>query len=149
MVGNLPQILPLLLRWLSGNACQVETWVQSLDWEDPLEKEMTIHSCLGSPVDGEAWWVTVHGVPKSWHDLKSSKLFPQGNFMTLKETEGQLIFVHTKQYHKLFYLLFVLLKISVLKIFWFPINCLSASSFLPFKVVCMPQILTTPLTFSL
>ena len=25
----------LLARW--------ETWVQSLDWEDPLEKEMAIH----------------------------------------------------------------------------------------------------------
>ena len=23
-----------------------ETWVQSLDWEDPLEKEMAIHSSI-------------------------------------------------------------------------------------------------------
>ena len=23
-----------------------ETWVQSLDWEDPLEKEMAIHSII-------------------------------------------------------------------------------------------------------
>ena len=23
-----------------------ETWVGSLDWEDPLEKEMTIHSSI-------------------------------------------------------------------------------------------------------
>ena len=23
-----------------------QTWVQSLDWEDPLEKEMATHSCI-------------------------------------------------------------------------------------------------------
>ena len=36
-----------------------ETWVQSLGWEDPLEKEMATHplqySCLENPMDGEAW----------------------------------------------------------------------------------------------
>ena len=34
-----------------------ETWVQSLGWEDTLEKEMAIqlqHSCLGNPMDGGA-----------------------------------------------------------------------------------------------
>ena len=24
------------------------------------------YSCLESPMDGEAWWATVHGVAKSW-----------------------------------------------------------------------------------
>ena len=44
-----------------------ETWVQSLGWEDPLEKAMATHSstCLENPMDGEAWWATVHGVTKS------------------------------------------------------------------------------------
>ena len=35
-----------------------ETWVRSLGREDPLEKEMAIHSgtlCLENPMDGEAW----------------------------------------------------------------------------------------------
>ena len=32
-----------------------ETWVQSLGWEDPLEKEMATHSCLENPMDREAW----------------------------------------------------------------------------------------------
>ena len=41
-----------------------ETWVQSLGWEDPLEKEMAT-SCLGNPMDGGAWQTTVHGVTKS------------------------------------------------------------------------------------
>ena len=41
-----------------------ETWVQSLDWEDPLEKGMATHSSI------LAWrtpWreATVHGVAKS------------------------------------------------------------------------------------
>ena len=45
-----------------------ETQVQSLGWEDPLEKEMATHSIilgLENPMDREAWWATVHGVAKS------------------------------------------------------------------------------------
>ena len=45
-----------------------ETWVQSLGWEDPLEKEMATHSsifCLDNPMDRGAWWATVPGVAKS------------------------------------------------------------------------------------
>ena len=47
-----------------------ETWVQSLGWEDPLEKGTATHSsilasCLGNPMDRGAWWATVHGVAKS------------------------------------------------------------------------------------
>ena len=37
-----------------------ETWVQSLSQEDPLEKEMATHSSI-LPMDGGAWWATVHG----------------------------------------------------------------------------------------
>ena len=43
-------------------------WVQSLDWEDPLEEGMAIHSSILAwriPVNREAWQVTVHGVAKS------------------------------------------------------------------------------------
>ena len=45
-----------------------ETWVRSLGQEDPLEEEMATplqDSCLENPVDGGAWWATVHGVAKS------------------------------------------------------------------------------------
>ena len=45
MVKNLPTIQ--------------ETWVRSLGWEDPLEKEMATHSSI---LAGRA---TVHGVAKS------------------------------------------------------------------------------------
>ena len=31
--------------WLSGKE-SLETWVQSLDWEDPLQEEMATHSSI-------------------------------------------------------------------------------------------------------
>ena len=48
-----------------------ESWemeVQSLSWEDPLEKGMATHSrilLLEKPMDRGACWATVHGVTKS------------------------------------------------------------------------------------
>ena len=45
-----------------------ETWVQSLGWEDPLEKEMATQSGILAweiPVDKGAWQATAHGVAKS------------------------------------------------------------------------------------
>ena len=32
-----------------------ETRVQSLGWEDALEKEMATHSCLENPIDRGTW----------------------------------------------------------------------------------------------
>ena len=56
------------LPWrLSGEKLpfkQRQTWVQSLGWEDPLEKEVaTRPSTLAwrIPLDRGAWWATVHG----------------------------------------------------------------------------------------
>ena len=40
-----------------------EIWVQTLDWEDPLEEEMATHSGIQAwkiPWDREAWQATVH-----------------------------------------------------------------------------------------
>ena len=45
-----------------------DTQLQSLDQEDPLEKEMATHSSIlawKNPMDGGAWWATVLGVAKS------------------------------------------------------------------------------------
>ena len=45
-----------------------ETQVRSLGREDPLEKEMAIHSStlgLDNPMDGGVWQAIVHGVTKS------------------------------------------------------------------------------------
>ena len=41
-----------------------DTQVQSLGWEDSLEKELATplqYSCLENSVDRGAWWATVHG----------------------------------------------------------------------------------------
>ena len=51
-----------------------ETWVQSLDWEDPLEEGMATHSSILAwriPMDRGAWKATVHGVIKSWPGLSN------------------------------------------------------------------------------
>ena len=51
-----------------------ETQVQSMGWEDPLEKEMATHSNIlawESPMDRGAWWTTVHGVTKSQTRLRN------------------------------------------------------------------------------
>ena len=72
------------------SACNVETWVQSLGWEDPLEKGMATHSSIlawripwteepgglqsrGSQrigQDGGAWWAAVYGVAQGRTRLK-------------------------------------------------------------------------------
>ena len=49
-----------------------ETQVWSLDWEDPLEKEMASHSGIlawRNPMDRGAWWAAVRGVTESWTQL--------------------------------------------------------------------------------
>ena len=59
MVKNLPEMQ--------------ETWVQSLCQEDPLEKEMAMHSSIFAwkiVMDRGAWCARVHGVAKSQTQLK-------------------------------------------------------------------------------
>ena len=44
------------------------TQVQSIGWEDALEKGMATHSSFlawRTPMDRGAWWATVHGVAQS------------------------------------------------------------------------------------
>ena len=46
-----------------------ETQFQSLDWEDPLEKETATHSSILAwkiPWTEEPGGATVHGVAKTW-----------------------------------------------------------------------------------
>ena len=44
-----------------------ETWVCSLNQEDPLERELATHSSIlaWEIPDRGAWWATVHGVAES------------------------------------------------------------------------------------
>ena len=46
----------------------LETWFQSLSWEDPLEEGLETHSSILAwkiPMDKGAWWATVHQVTES------------------------------------------------------------------------------------
>ena len=50
------------------SSCSVETWVGSLDLEDPLEEGMATHSRILAwriSMGRGAWWATVHGVAES------------------------------------------------------------------------------------
>jgi len=50
------------------------TWVQSLGWEDPVEKEMATHSSILAwriPMDRGSWRATAHGVTKNWTQLSN------------------------------------------------------------------------------
>ena len=70
MLNNLPR--STVLEGASQGAQMVrylpsmwETWVQSLDWDDPLEKIMETHSSILAwriPIDRGAWGATVHGI---------------------------------------------------------------------------------------
>ena len=62
-----------------------ETWVQSLGWEDSLEKGMATPSSMLTwriPMDGGAWRATVHGV---------TELDTTEQLSTLDVTEKRLV----------------------------------------------------------
>jgi len=51
-----------------------ETWVRSLDWEEPLEEGIVTHSSILAwriPMDRGAWWATVLGGTKSQTQLRT------------------------------------------------------------------------------
>ena len=61
-------VLTLMAQTVKNLPAMQEAWVQSLGWEEPLEKQMATHSsysCLENSVDRGTWLATVHGVTKS------------------------------------------------------------------------------------
>ena len=53
-----------------------ETWVSSLGWEDPLEKEMAAHPSILAwriPMDRGAWRARVMGLQRVRHDLATKQ----------------------------------------------------------------------------
>ena len=59
----------LVAQMVKNLPAMQETWVRYLDWEDPLEEGMAVHSSIlacGIHMDRGA---TVHGVTKSWTRL--------------------------------------------------------------------------------
>ena len=59
----------LVAQMIRNPPAMQETQVQSLGWEDPLEKGVTHYSlpysCLEDSMDKGAWWARVHGVTNS------------------------------------------------------------------------------------
>ena len=57
----------LVTQIVKNLPAMLETWVQSLSWEDPLEKGMAIHSSILGESHGQRSLAesTVHGVVKS------------------------------------------------------------------------------------
>ena len=58
----------MLAQMVKNLPARRETWVQTLGWEDPLEKGMGTHSSILAwriPMDRGAWQTAVHGVSKS------------------------------------------------------------------------------------
>ena len=67
-----PKVGLLVAQTVKNPPAIRETWVQSLSWEDPLEKGMATHSSILAwriPMDRGAWQATVHRVAKSWTQL--------------------------------------------------------------------------------
>ena len=69
---------PLQYYWSSLAAQMVknlysmwENWVQSLDWEDPLEEDTETHFSILAwriPMDRGAWWATDMGSQRLRHN---------------------------------------------------------------------------------
>ena len=61
--------LALVAQTVKNLPAMQETWIWSLDWEEPLEKGRATYSSILAwriPLDREAWQATVHGVAKTW-----------------------------------------------------------------------------------
>ena len=70
-----PSRASLVAQLVKNLPAMREPWVQSLGWEDPLEKGMvTTCSTLAwrIPMDRGAWWTIVHGVAKRWTRLSTA-----------------------------------------------------------------------------
>ena len=68
---------PWWLRYKDSLTAVQDTWVRSLIWEDPLEKEKGNpfqYSSLENPMDRGAWRATAHGVAKEWDTTEWLKL---------------------------------------------------------------------------
>ena len=62
----------LVTKMVKKLPAMLETWAQSLGWEDPLEEVMATHSCILAqriPMDRGASQATVHGVLKGHKQL--------------------------------------------------------------------------------
>ena len=71
-IASFPTRASLVAQAVKHPPAMQETWVQSLGWEEPLEKGMAAHSSFLAQrilIDRGVWWATVHGVTKNWTQL--------------------------------------------------------------------------------
>ena len=83
---------------LKGLPVMWETWVRSLGREEG-NGNLLQHSCLENPMDGGAWWATVHGVAKRrtrLSDFTSLHVCSQEESSTASHSEGDLETVVSK-----------------------------------------------------
>ena len=65
-----------MAQLVNNPPAMLDTWVQSLGWEDPMEESMAIHANILAwriPMERGAWQATVHGAAKT----QTSKHGPQ------------------------------------------------------------------------
>ena len=94
---------PLQYSWASLVAqtvknlpAMLETWVQSLGWEDSLEEGLATHSSIPAwriPMDRGAWWVTVHGVAKSQTGLNDYVQHSAGRYQVSVSSSHKCLLV--------------------------------------------------------
>ena len=72
-------VLSLVAQTVKNQSARQETQVQSLGQEDPLEKEMAIHSSIlawKNPMVGGTWQATAHGLAElEWTEQLTLSLF--------------------------------------------------------------------------
>ena len=84
-----------------------ETWVLSLDWEDPLEEGMPTHSSILTrkidPLDRGDWEAAVHGIAVSQTQLSThTHLLNRQEFFSCL---GMMYFISSFVFSNLIYLL--------------------------------------------
>ena len=63
----------LMVQMVKNLPAMQETRVRSLSWKDPLKKGMAAYSSIlavENPMDRGVWQAKVHGVTKSWTQIK-------------------------------------------------------------------------------
>ena len=63
-----------MAQLVNNPPAMLDTWVQSLGWEDPMEESMAIHANILAwriPMERGAWQATVHGAAKTQTQLSN------------------------------------------------------------------------------